>query len=84
MRRNENTVMTPAPRYLLTFPGTTGTHAPQRQVIVTATHTRGPGGHEIYTDETGRLRVEINEHGCARLLTSGPGANGLLHAAALA
>ncbi|MEV8100416.1 DUF6296 family protein [Streptomyces sp. TLI_235] len=39
-----------------------------------------PGGHMICTDESGRLQVEITEHGAARLLTPTPLHHGPLHA----
>ncbi|MEV6209128.1 DUF6296 family protein [Kitasatospora sp. NPDC051914] len=67
-------------RYLVVFPGRVGGHAPQPSVVVTATGRTGPGGHPVYTDETGRVRVEITEHGTARLLTPTPLHRGPLHA----
>ncbi|WP_405014862.1 DUF6296 family protein [Kitasatospora sp. NBC_01539] len=56
-------------RYLVTFPGSLCGHAPQQRLIVTSTGTLGPGGHPVYADETGRLRLEITARGIAHLLT---------------
>ncbi|MEW1913977.1 DUF6296 family protein [Kitasatospora sp. NPDC085895] len=69
-----------AHRYLIILPGRPGCHAPQSNTVVTATGRTGPGGHPVYTDETGRLRVEITDHGTARLITPTPLHHGPLHA----
>ncbi|MER6400425.1 MULTISPECIES: DUF6296 family protein [unclassified Kitasatospora] len=63
--------MNPANRYVLTFPGTPGTQAPQDVVVVSRTSTTGPGGHPVYEDATGIVRAEISDSGEVRMLASG-------------
>ncbi|MEV7782410.1 DUF6296 family protein [Kitasatospora sp. NPDC088351] len=63
--------MNPAHRYVLTFPGTPGTQAPQDVVVVSRTATVGPGGHPVYEDDSGIVRAEISEAGEVRILASG-------------
>ncbi|MEW1914075.1 DUF6296 family protein [Kitasatospora sp. NPDC085895] len=65
---------------MVVLPGRVGSHAPQTGIVVTATSRTGPAGHPVYTDESGRMLVEINEHGTARLLTPTPLHHGPLHA----
>lgn len=72
--------MPPVSRYLVTLPGPVGGHQPQQQVVVTDSGALGPAGHAVYTDATGRIRLEINDHGVARPLSVPPGLGGPLHA----
>ena len=71
-------------RYLVTLPGPVCGHAPQRRVVVTLTSARGPGGHPVYADDTGELRVEIIDQHIARRLTPFEGGDGPLHAEPIA
>ncbi|MFC6600424.1 DUF6296 family protein [Kitasatospora paranensis] len=52
-----------AGRYLVTFPGRVGCHAPQRRIVVYALGIQGPHGHDLYADDSGRLQVEIAADG---------------------
>ncbi|MFB7664032.1 DUF6296 family protein [Kitasatospora sp. NPDC056138] len=56
-------------RWVLTFPGMQGGHADQETVVVEYTGTAGSGGHALYADPSGRIRVEITGGGLAYLLT---------------
>lgn len=70
------------PRFELTFapplPGADRTApdrtAPDRRpadgVVVHRTSSRGPGGHPVYTDETGIIRAEISDRGEVRMLAT--------------
>ena len=71
-------------RYLVTLPGPVCGHAPQERVVVTLTSARGPGGHPVYADDTGELRVEINDQHIARRLTPCRGGDGPLYAEPIA
>ncbi|MEV6209131.1 DUF6296 family protein [Kitasatospora sp. NPDC051914] len=64
--------MASAHRYLVVLPGRPGRHAPQTGIVVTATGRTGPTGRPVYTDQSGRMQMEINEHGTVRLLTPYP------------
>ncbi|MFE9258059.1 DUF6296 family protein [Streptomyces sp. NPDC006879] len=40
-------------------------------VRVRQTDRRGPGGHPVYSDDTGIVRAEISDRGEVRMLASG-------------
>ncbi|WFB11150.1 DUF6296 family protein [Streptomyces sp. LX-29] len=48
-----------------------GDRATEDVVVVRRTDARGPGGHPIYTDDTGILRAEISDRAEVRMLASG-------------
>ncbi|MFF9011487.1 DUF6296 family protein [Streptomyces sp. NPDC014870] len=54
-----------AERYELTFP------VSGDSIVVTRTDRKGAGGHPVYSDETGIVQAEIDEHGNVRMLASG-------------
>ncbi|MFJ1709319.1 DUF6296 family protein [Kitasatospora sp. NPDC088346] len=58
-------------RWLITFPGPQGCHGTQECVVVEHRGALGPGGHRLYTDVGGTVRVEITDSGAAHLLTGG-------------
>lgn len=55
--------------YELTFPHP-GQDDPDR-VVVHRTGSSGPGGSEVYTDESGIVRAEISERGEVRMIATG-------------
>ena len=65
------------PRFELTFapplPGADRADSGQRPadgVVVHRTSSRGPGGHPVYTDDTGIIRAEISDRGEVRMLAT--------------
>ncbi|MEY9871556.1 hypothetical protein ABH931_001029 [Streptacidiphilus sp. MAP12-33] len=40
-------------------------------VVVRPVGTTGPGGHPVYTDDSGIVRAEISDRGEARMLATG-------------
>ncbi|MFC1411301.1 DUF6296 family protein [Streptacidiphilus sp. N1-12] len=57
--------------YELTFPVSALDRTPATAVIVRRTAAQGPGGHPIYSDETGAVRAEISDRGECRVLATG-------------
>lgn len=55
--------------YELTFPHP-GQEAPDR-VVVHSTGSSGPGGSEVYADESGIVRAEISDEGEVRMIPTG-------------
>ncbi|MDI5966242.1 DUF6296 family protein [Streptomyces sp. SL13] len=55
--------------YELTFPHP-GQDDPDR-VVVHRTGSSGPGGSEVYTDESGIVRAEISDEGEVRMIQTG-------------
>ncbi|MBT2544316.1 hypothetical protein J7E99_27340 [Streptomyces sp. ISL-44] len=58
-----------AERYELVFPE--GAAEGQDVVVVSRTQRAGPGGHPVYSDETGIVQAEISDQGEVRMLPSG-------------
>ncbi|MHA6758598.1 DUF6296 family protein [Streptacidiphilus sp. PAMC 29251] len=56
--------------YELTFPGSTVDRSPAAAVTVRRTAAQGPGGHPIYSDETGIVRAEISDRGECRMIAT--------------
>ncbi|WP_331741579.1 DUF6296 family protein [Kitasatospora sp. NBC_00085] len=71
-------------RYAVTIPGAPGAHAEPRVVVVSLTHTTGPDGQPVYTDDTGTFLVYVNG-GVAEPLADPPGPTSMrcLHAVPL-
>jgi hypothetical protein len=60
-----------AARYELTFSlALVGSRAPSEVVVVHRTPAQGPGGHPIYSDETGIVRAEISDRGECRMIAT--------------
>lgn len=57
-----------AERYELVFPE--GADEGQDAVVVSRTDRSGPGGHPVYSDETGIVQAEISDRGEVRMLPS--------------
>lgn len=57
-----------AMRYELVFPDSAA--AGQDVVVVSRTDRSGPGGHPVYSDETGIVQAEISDQGEVRMLPS--------------
>ncbi|MFB7463530.1 DUF6296 family protein [Streptomyces sp. NPDC056224] len=57
-----------AERYQLVIPD--GVADGQDVVVVTRTDRSGPGGHPVYSDETGIVQAEISDQGEVRMLPS--------------
>ncbi|WP_063770513.1 DUF6296 family protein [Streptacidiphilus carbonis] len=53
-----------------TASGRRPTPAPVDGVVVHRTSAHGPGGHPVYTDETGIIRAEISDRGEVRMLVT--------------
>ncbi|MFI9270838.1 DUF6296 family protein [Kitasatospora sp. NPDC052896] len=62
-------------RYAITFPGTPGTHAPPRVVIVHLTTRTGFDGQPVYADDSGTFLVHIRDGRIAEPLADQPGPN---------
>ncbi|MFE7775040.1 DUF6296 family protein [Streptomyces sp. NPDC057445] len=45
--------------------------AAEDAVVVHRTDRKGPGGHPVYTDDTGIVQAEISDRGEVRMLASG-------------
>ena len=58
-------------RYELTFSlALVGSRTPAEVVVVFRTAAQGPGGHPIYSDETGIVRAEISDRGECRMIAT--------------
>ena len=56
--------------YELTFPVSALDRTPAAAVIVRRTAAQGPGGHPIYSDDTGVVRAEISDRGECRMIAT--------------
>ncbi|MEU8571491.1 DUF6296 family protein [Streptomyces pathocidini] len=66
--------MSQSEKYELVFahPGSTAPADPEEDVVtVRRTDGKGPGGHPVYTDETGIVRAEISDRDEVRMIASG-------------
>jgi hypothetical protein len=61
-------MMTGHERFELRFAPTPGSAAGSDTVVVHRTRTVGPGGHPVYTDDSGIIRAEISDRGEVRML----------------
>jgi hypothetical protein len=59
-------------RYELTFSLALAGYdrTPSETVVVHRTTSQGPGGHPIYSDETGVVRAEISDRGECRMIAT--------------
>lgn len=60
-----------AARYELAFASALH-QVPTVTVVVRRTAAQGPGGHPIYSDESGAVRAEISDRGECRMITTSP------------